>query len=180
MPQEWYLPGVGSRMEVMLPGTPALASGSGVLLGWAGVLRGSGTRSLGRKVELWSLGELASMGLGTGKVAVVTVTLGWVAEGSNGGGGSKSLSQMLDRVSFRLARASWLPQEDKAGSRPSLLELGATVVGMAWSSWPRDASSPMEEGLWRGLVSSASTGPSLSSREMLRAILARELAAASM
>lgn len=38
----------------------------------------------------------------------------------------------------------------------------------------------MEEGLWRGLASSARTGPSLSSREMLRDILARELAVASM
>lgn len=162
-----------------LPGTPGLVSGSEVLLGWAGVLGDSGTRSLGRKVELWSPRELASTGLGTGKVAVVT--LGWVATGSNGGGGNKSLSQMLDRVSFRLARASWLPpKESKAGSRPSLLEPGATVVGMAWSSWPRDTSSPTEDGLGRGLASSASTGPSLSSREMLRDILARELAAAAM
>lgn len=97
-------------------------------------MRGPGTRSLGRKVELWIFRELASTGLGAGKVAVVTVTLGWVAADSSGGEGSKSLSQMLDRVSLRLARASWLPQDDKAGSRLSLLELGAAMVGMAWSS----------------------------------------------
>lgn len=164
----------------MLPGTPGLASGSGVLLGWAGVLRGSGARSLGRKVDLWSPRVLASTGLEAEKVAVVMVTLGWVATGSTGEGGSKSLSQMLDRVSFRLARASWLPQEGRTGSRPSLLELSDAVVGLAWSSWPRDASSPTDEGLRRGLASSASTGPSLSSREMLRDILAWELAVASM
>lgn len=84
----------------MLPGTPGLASGSEGLLGW--VLRGSGTRSLGRQVELWSLRELTSTGLGAGKLAVVTMTSGWVATGSwdqtqvlggsSGGGGSKSLS----------------------------------------------------------------------------------------
>lgn len=100
----------------MFPGTPGLASGSGGLLGWAEVFRGSGARNLGRKVELWSLEALTFTGLGAEKLAVVTMTLGWMAtgswdqthmaEGSSWGGGSKSLSQILERVSFRLARAS--------------------------------------------------------------------------
>lgn len=38
----------------------------------------------------------------------------------------------------------------------------------------------MDDGLWTGLVSSARTGSSLFSREMLRDILAWELAVASM
>lgn len=66
---------------------------------------------------------------------------------------------MLDRLSFRLARASWLPREGTAGSRPSPSELGVTVVVTSWSSWLREASS---------------------SKEMLRDILAWELAVASM
>lgn len=169
----------------MLPGAPGLASGSGGLLGWAGVLRGSGAGSLGRKAELWSLRVLPSMGLWARKLAVAAMTSGWVATGSwdqthvvggsSRGGGSKSSSQMFDRVSFRLARASWLPQEGRAGSWALLSELGAAVL-TAWRSWPREASSPMDEGLRRGLGSSARTGLSLSSREMLRDILARELA----
>lgn len=48
----WYSPGADSRREVMLPGTPGLASGSGGLLGWAEVFRGSGARNLGRKVGM--------------------------------------------------------------------------------------------------------------------------------
>lgn len=188
--QGWYSPGVGSRKEVMLPGTPGLASGSGGLLGWEGVLRDSVARNLGRKVALWSLGALPSTGLGARKLAVVTMTLGWVATGSwdqthvvggsSWGGGNTSLSQMLGRVSFRLARASWLPREGRAASWPPLSELGVTVVVMTWSSWPREASSPRDEDLYRGLVSSARTGPSLSSMEMLCGILAQELAVASM
>lgn len=50
---------------------------------------------------------------------------------------------------------------------------------MARSSWPREDSSPKDEGLQGGLASSARTGPLLSSREMLRDILAREPAVAS-
>lgn len=117
-----------------------MASGSGGLLGWAGVLTGSGDRSLGRKVELWSLRELISTGLEAGKLAVVTVTLDWVATGSwdqtqvlggsCGGDGSKSLSQTLDKVCLKLARASWLPWEGREGSWPSLSELVAAMVVM--------------------------------------------------
>lgn len=66
------------------------------------------------------------------------------------------------------------------GSWPSLSELGITLVVMALSSWPKEASSPMDEGLWRGLASSSMTGLSLSPREMLRDILAWELAVVSM
>lgn len=79
-------------------------------------MRGSAARSLGRKVELWSLRELISTGLEAGKLAVVTVTSDWVATGSwdqtqvvggsCGGEGSKSLSQTPDRVCLNLARAS--------------------------------------------------------------------------
>lgn len=122
----------------MLPG---MASGSGGLLGWAGVLRGSGARSLGIKVELWSLKEHISTGLEAGKPAVVTVTSDWVATGSwdqtqvvggsSGGEGSKSLSQTLGKVCLKLARASWLPWEGRTGSWPSLSELVAAVVVMA-------------------------------------------------
>lgn len=124
----------------MLPG---MASGSGGLLGWAGVLRDSGARSpeLRIKAELWSLKELISIGLEAGKLAVVTVTSDWVATGSwdqtqvvggsSGGEGSKSLSQTLDRVCLKLARASWLPWEGRTGSWPSLSELVVAVVVMA-------------------------------------------------
>lgn len=127
---------------------------------------------------------LPSTGLGSGKLAVVTVTLGWVTTGSwdqthvVGGStrarGSKSLSQMLGRVSLRLARVSWLPQ-DRAGSRLSLSEMDAAMVMVAWRSWPRDGSSLIDGGLRRGLASSARPGSSLSSREMWCDILAREL-----
>lgn len=122
---------------------------------------------------------LPSTGLGS----VVTVTLGWVTTGSwdqthvvggsTGARGSKSLSQMLGRVSLRLARVSWLPQ-DRAGSRLSL-SVDAAMVMVAWRSWPRDGSSLIDGGLRRGLASSARPGSSLPSREMWRDILAREL-----
>ena len=101
-------------------------------------MRGPGARSLGRKVELRSLRELTSMG--AGKLAVLTVASGWVATGSWDqtqvvgdswwGGGSKSLSQTPDRASLRLARASWLPWDVRAGSWPLLSESGAAVVVM--------------------------------------------------
>lgn len=168
----------------MPPGPPGMASGSERPSGRAGLLRGPGARSLGRKVELWSLGELTSMG--AGKLAVVTVASGCVAKGSwdptqvvgdsCGGRGSKSLSQTPDRVCLRLARASWLPWDVRAGSWPLLPELGAAVVVMM----SREASSPIDKGLQRGLVNSARTGSPLSSREMLCDFSAQELAAASM
>jgi hypothetical protein len=145
-------------------------------------VRGSGVGSFGRKAELWSLSVLTSTGLGANKLAAVTDAPGRVSPGSSGhthvvvgssGDGDRSLSQMLDKVSLRLARASWLPQEGKTDSCPSLPEL---EVALVVSSWFREASSPMDEGLWRGLVSSAMTGSLLSPRE----ILARELAVVSM
>ena len=107
-------------------------------VGRTGVSRRTGARNLGRKADLWSLEAIPSAGLLAGKPSVVTVTSrsvstgSWdqthVVGGSSWGGGSKSLSQMLDRLSFRLARASWLPREGRARSRPSLSELCVTVV----------------------------------------------------
>lgn len=133
----WYSPGVGSR-EGELPAAPGLASECRVVLGQTGELRGSGARSLERIGEL---GVLPSMELLAEKWAAVSVTLGCVStgcevqahvgRGSRGGEGSNSLSQMLGRVSFRLARASWLPCR---GCRASLSESGATVAG-GWYSW---------------------------------------------
>lgn len=174
----------------MLPEIPGLASGHWGLLEWAEEWRGSGAGSLVKKAETWGLRTLTSMELGAGKRAAGTVTQGWVSMGSwdqmhmvgesSVGGAGRSLSQTLVRVSLRLARASWLPQDGRAGPWPSLPALGVTVVVMGYSFWPSEANSPIDEGLLRGLASSALREPSLSSRETLREILAWELAVASM
>lgn len=109
----------GLRREVLLPRTLSLASGSGDCQGGTA----PGYRRAHRGQEPWEKkgglvqprGDPICRAVGW-KPSVVTVTLcsvstgSWdqthVVGGSSWGGGSKSLSQMLDRLSFRLARAT--------------------------------------------------------------------------